>query len=182
MISLILTAIFLSPSALACAEHEAAAAAKPKLLASAKMVKGSLPEAESKSFGKGVTLAETPISLSEALKRKTELAGKDILVKAEVAQVCQSKGCWLTLKDGSQEVRVTFKDYSFFVPKDSAKREAVVQGKIFDKEISAAEARHYAKDAGQPESEVKKITEGAKSPWFEATGLSMKVPAKKQAI
>jgi hypothetical protein len=70
-------------------------------------------------------------------------------------------------------VRVTFKDYSFFVPKDSAKAEALVQGKIFEKKISAAEARHYAKDEGKPAAEVKKIKEGSVSPWFEASGIKL---------
>jgi len=174
MINSLLLAALLSPSSFACPEHAAAAAKKPKLLASTKMVKGSLPDSPGKSYGKGVTLAAEPISLKEAIKRQAEFDGKDILVKAEVGQVCQSKGCWIVLKDGDAQVRVTFKDYSFFVPKDSAKQMAVVQGRIFEKEISPAEARHYAKDAGQPKEEVKKITEGSKAPWFEATGLTLK--------
>jgi hypothetical protein len=119
------------------------------------------PAAKKESFGKGITSAEAPILLSDALKRSSELAGKEIVVKAEVDQVCQSKGCWLTLKEGPSQVRVTFE----------AKRQAMVQGKIFEKELSPAEARHYAKDAGKPEAEIKKITTAQKEPRFEATGL-----------
>jgi len=174
MIATLLFVTLLSPSAFACQEHAAAAKKKTNLLASTTIVKGALPESPGKAYGQGVTLTAEPISLKEALQRQTELAGKDILVKAEVGQVCQSKGCWFMLKEGDAQVRVTFKDYSFFVPKDSAKQMALVQGRIFEKEISAAEARHYAKDAGQPKEEVKKITEGTKSPWFEATGLTLK--------
>lgn len=126
-----------------------------------------------KSYGKGVTLSDSPLTLSEAIKKKDELAGKDILVKAEVDQVCQMAGCWLTLKEGKHNVRVTFGDHAFMVPKNSAKQMAVVQGKIFDKEISAAEARHYAEDSGMSKAEAKKITKPQKTAWFEATGLTL---------
>lgn len=168
---ILILAALLSPLSHACAEH-AAAEGKPKLIASNKMVAGSLPEG-AKAYGKGVTLKEAPISLSEAIQRKDELKDKEIVVKARVNQVCQSKGCWLTLKDGKNEVRVTFADYSFFVPKNSSKEMAVVQGKIFEKDLSAAEARHYAKDAGMPAAKVAKIQQGEKSAWFEATGLTL---------
>lgn len=130
----------------------------------------------SRSYGKGVTLTTEPMSLSQALKEKASLEGKEIVVRAEVDQVCQAMGCWLTLKDPKDKkanVRVSFDNYSFFVPKDSAKRTATVQGKLFDKELSAAEARHYAKDAGKSAAEQAKIKAPVKQAWFEATGLTL---------
>lgn len=165
ILSLVLTAA-LSLPAQACAEH-AEAKAKDTIRAVA-----SAPTAE-KSYGKGITLKEEPISLKDALAKKDELKDKEILVKAKVATVCQAKGCWLTLKEGATEVRVTFANYSFFVPKNSATKEAVMQGKLFDKEITAAEARHYAQDAKMPKEEIAKITQPVKTPWFEATGLTL---------
>lgn len=128
---------------------------------------------EAKSYGKGLTLTNEPISLSEAMKRKDEFKDREILVRAEVSQVCQAKGCWMTLKDKDSKVRVTFKDYSFFIPKDSAKSTATVQGKLFEKDLSAAEARHYAKDAGDRQDQINKIQQPVKEPWFEATGLTL---------
>jgi cytochrome c-type biogenesis protein CcmE len=125
------------------------------------------------SYGKGVTIKEAPVSLTEAIKNLKSNDGKEIVVKAKVEKVCQSKGCWLVLKDGESQVRVTFANYSFFVPKNSAESEAVVQGKLFEKEISAAEARHYAKDEHKPAKEVAKIQASQKAPWFEATGLTL---------
>jgi hypothetical protein len=163
MIIALLLSTTLSISAHACAEHAAAKAPAARALASA----------EGKSYGKGITLQQEPISLKEALAKKEELKDKEILVKAKVDTVCQAKGCWLTLKEGKTEVRVTFADYSFFVPKDSAAKTAVMQGKLFDKEITAAEARHYAQDAKMPKEEIAKITQPVKTPWFEATGLTL---------
>ena len=169
MIRLTLALLLLSPAALAdapAAHHDHGKAA---------------PEAKtnpdgSKTYGKGVTLTSAPLSLSEALKQKDALKDKEIVVRAEVEQVCQAMGCWLTLqdqKDKKANVRVSFDNYSFFVPKDSAKRIATVQGKLFDKELTAAEARHYAKDAGKSAAEQVKITKPVMQPWFEATGLTL---------
>ncbi|MGA1464178.1 MAG: hypothetical protein DA446_05805 [Bacteroidetes bacterium] len=56
------------------------------------------------------------------------------LFKGEVTQVCQSKGCNLWLTDGEQQVRIRFKDYAFFVPTNSAGKEAVVRGHYMEKE------------------------------------------------
>lgn len=165
ILNLVLTAI-LSLPAQACAEH-AEAAAKNKAASRA------VASAEGKSYGKGITLKQEPISLKEALAKKDELKDKEIVLKAKVATVCQASGCWLTLQEGKTEVRVTFANYSFFVPKDSAAKEAVMQGKLFEKEITAAEARHYAQDAKMPKEEIAKITQPVKTPWFEATGLTL---------
>lgn len=127
--------------------------------------------AEPKKFGKEFTVPVKPLSLTEAMGKISENQGKEIVIRSEISQVCQSKGCWMKVKDGKNEVRVTFADYSFFVPKDSAKRMVLAQGKLFEKEISKSEARHYARDAKASESEIKAITSGRKEPWFEATGL-----------
>jgi hypothetical protein len=134
---------------------------------------GPAPAAAAKSFGKGITLKQEPITLKEALAKKDELNGKEILVKAKVRKVCQDMGCWFTMNDGPTEVHVTFAHDSFMVPKNSAGDEAVIQGKLFEKELSAAQARYYAKEAKVPAKEVAKITQPVKTPWFEATGLTL---------
>jgi hypothetical protein len=125
------------------------------------------------SYGQGITLKDTPIALTEAVKNMKAHEGKEIVVKANVEKVCQTKGCWIVLKDGDTQVHVQFTKHSFFVPKDSAQTEAVVQGKLFEKEISASAARHYARDAKMPEEEIAKIQSPKKMPWFESTGLTI---------
>jgi secreted trypsin-like serine protease len=71
-------------------------------------------------------------------------------IKAKVNEVCQMKGCWMTL-DGVNgvPVRVTFKDYGFFVPKDIAGREVIVNGIVSKTTLSEKDAKHYAEDAGE---------------------------------
>lgn len=68
----------------------------------------------------------------------------------EIDQVCQMKGCWMTLKteDGSS-LRVTFKDYGFFVPKDASGKKVIISGKASVQELDEATAKHYAEDAGK---------------------------------
>src|SRR4051812_2901393 len=44
--------------------------------------------------------------------------GPTVLVAGTIADVCTAKGCWLVVTDGSRQMRVMFKDYAFFVPKD----------------------------------------------------------------
>jgi len=94
---------------------------------------------------------------------------------AKVGAVCQMKGCWMTLnlEDGN-EVMVRFKDYGFFVPKDIAGKEVIVNGLAYVKETSVEEQRHYAEDAGKSEEEIATITSPKKSYAFEADGVLIK--------
>ena len=55
-----------------------------------------------------------------------------------MTRVCQMKGCWMELAadNDTSGVRVTFKDYGFFVPTDSqgaARLEGVFETNLFSK-------------------------------------------------
>ena len=95
--------------------------------------------------------------------------------KAKVKSVCQMKGCWMVLElDNNEEARVTFKDYAFFVPVDLAGSEVVVSGIASSGEIGVEELRHYAKDAGSSEEEIKQITKPQKTYSLLASGVMLK--------
>jgi hypothetical protein len=92
-----------------------------------------------------------------------------------VNSVCVKKGCWMRLKlTEEEESLVTFKDYGFFVPKDIDGQEAVVHGKLFVKETSVEDLKHFAKDAGKSEEEIAAITEPKLVYAFEADGVYLK--------
>ena len=96
-----------------------------------------------------------------------------VKVAGEVDAACQMKGCWMTMKlpDGS-DMRVRFKDYGFFVPKDCAGKTAVMQGDAYYDTTSVEMLRHYAVDGGMSEAEAeKKYTEPEVAIAFEATGV-----------
>jgi hypothetical protein len=103
---------------------------------------------------------------------KTEL---NIKLEATVDAVCQKKGCWMELKnnDGTS-LRVTFKDYAFFMPKDGAGLTAIVDGIAKVEVTSIADLQEYAKDDGQSKEDIAKITEPKKELVFEAKGVILK--------
>ena len=80
--------------------------------------------------------------------------------KATVVDVCQVKGCWMSLDLGNdKQVMVNFKDYGFFVPKDISGKNVVVSGKAFRRIISVDELKHYAFDRGESKQAIADIIE-----------------------
>ncbi len=128
------------------------------------------------SFGDKIT-DENVISKTEAVEVYKNLkVGDTVSLKmtTKVNEVCQSKGCWMRLDLGNEEVMVKFKDYGFFMPKNIADKEVIVNGKAFVSEVSVEEQRHYAEDAGKSEDEIAAITEVEKTLSFEADGVLLK--------
>jgi len=96
----------------------------------------------------------------------------NIKFKTKVVDVCQKKGCWMSLQlPDEKESFVKFKDYAFFVPFNAGGQDAVVSGKAFVSEVSVAQRRHYAKDGGLSEAEINKITEPKITYGFLADGV-----------
>ena len=118
----------------------------------------------------------------ENAKEATQLAtlmgdqGKmDVKLTGTISQVCQKKGCWMDMDMGNNQIlKVRFKDYAFFVPKDAGGKTAVIEGEAFHDTVSVAELRHYAEDAGKSKEEIEKITEPEISLNFEARGVIIK--------
>jgi|694.fasta_scaffold132259_3 hypothetical protein len=115
--------------------------------------------------------AGKPVTLSAAVTGKSFNA--PLQLTATVREVCQKKGCWMIMADGKTTVRVTFKDYGFFVPKDLAGRSVLVEGVLTETVISEADARHYAEDAGKPKAEIAKIKGDQRELGFEAMGVKV---------
>ena len=96
-------------------------------------------------------------------------------VTGTVESVCQAKGCWMKVKmDNGETMRVTFKDYGFFVPKDIAGKTVVVEGVAEKKTTPVAELRHYAEDAEKSKEEIAKITDPQNELAFVADGVIVK--------
>ena len=73
----------------------------------------------------------------------------DFKVKGIIDEVCQMKGCWMTLRnDDGLNIRVTFKDYGFFVPKDISGKEVIIEGVALKEVLDEETAKHYAEDGG----------------------------------
>jgi hypothetical protein len=97
----------------------------------------------------------------------SEVNGEDTLavtVAGTINEVCQAKGCWMTLEDQSKQhsAFIKFKDYAFFVPKDAGGKRAVVKGNLYASLTLVSELRHYAEDKGASAEEIAAITEPEK--------------------
>lgn len=108
-----------------------------------------------KAFGDSVQSTSPPLALADAMKSPSKT--NVVRVMARVTEVCQKRGCWMMLTDGSSMVRVTFKDDGFFVPKDIAGKTIIAEGLVTEEIIPESDARHYAEDAGKSKAEVEKI-------------------------
>jgi hypothetical protein len=125
-------------------------------------------------FGAKIT-EEGAIALAElkgAMGEKKELSTK---VMGEVEAVCQKKGCWMNIKNAEGEsMRVTFKDYAFFMPMDCSGKTAIVEGMAKIEETSIADLKEYAKDDNQSKEAIAAIKEPKKELVFEASGVILK--------
>ncbi|WP_224241733.1 DUF4920 domain-containing protein [Hyalangium gracile] len=97
---------------------------------------------------RGEALKGAPaVKLADLLAKPQPHAGKTVQLEGQVRKACERKGCWMelaTAKDAKGPgVRVTFKDYGFFVPLDSAGSMARVEGVVQVAELSDDRAKHY---------------------------------------
>lgn len=121
-------------------------------------------------YGAEVSAGE-PISISEAIASLDAGRSETLLVEGEVTSVCQVKGCWLGFSSEAGDVRVTFKDYGFFVPMSIRGKTARVEGTLEKVELSLAESRHLIEDAGGDPSIV---TEPIVEYQFVASGVEVR--------
>ena len=129
-------------------------------------------------FGAAVT-AEGAIASKDLVAK---LKGQDsirVKVSGTINSCCQAKGCWMKMPlAGEQEMTVKFKDYGFFVPKNSAGKPAVIEGWAYKEMVSVDELKHFAEDAGQTKEEIAKITKPEERVTFMADGVLIEPSAE----
>lgn len=105
----------------------------------------------------------------------------DVIIKTTVAEVCPKKGCWMSVQGEkpSEQVRVTFKDYGFFVPTELVGKEVALQGRYVKHVESVEEQKHLLKDAKRPQSEIDAVTKPKETLRFVATGVKDISPKSK---
>ncbi len=83
-----------------------------------------------------------------------------IKFKSNIIEVCQKKGCWMSMDlDGDKDAFVRFTDYEFFVPLDAQDQPTIVQGRAYLSVVTVDELKHFAKDANKSQEEIDAITE-----------------------
>jgi len=128
-------------------------------------------------FGDSIS-DDKAISNDEMLVQFDKLKAGDTLnvkFKSKIKNVCQKKGCWMTLVlPNEKEAFVKFKDYAFFVPKNAQDEEVVVNGKAFVSIESVEELKHYAKDEGKSQVAIDSIVTPKTTYSFMADGVLIK--------
>ena len=130
-------------------------------------------EGDGKHFGETIT-ADDALTYSVLYSKMAETDSMPAKVVATVNAVCQAKGCWMDVaaeQEGVEPMKVRFKDYGFFVPKDIAGRKVVMEGYAYREITSVDELRHYAEDEGLSQEEIEKITEPLEELKFMASGV-----------
>ena len=107
----------------------------------------ALADASIQFFGETMPSKPEAISIKDAIESFDDQV-EPMKISGTITKVCQKKGCFMVLAEGDTYARVRFKDYGFFVPKDSATSDAVVFGVLSAKNLSPKQANHYAEDEG----------------------------------
>ena len=122
------------------------------------------------TFGAEIPETVQPLSLAALIAEPEKFADQSVVVTARVAQVCQKKGCFFIAQDGETTVRVSFVDYSFFVPTDIGGRRVTILGELKRVELTEKQAAHLEEDLGSVEANI------APGPQFEIVAASVRVP------
>ena len=116
------------------------------------------------------------VPLAKVVADPDAYAGKTVVVDGAVRAACTRKGCWMelapTAAKGSQGCRVTFKDYGFFVPTNSAGATARVEGVVGVRKLAKAEVDHYESEGAT--FSKKDPDGGAREVAIVATGVELK--------
>src|SRR4051794_18599511 len=121
------------------------------LRAEASAPAASTPTAR-QAFGAPLAGAK-PVALADVLKAPDKFAEQSVLVEGEVRRACTRKGCWMELSEAQDPAapgcRVTFKDYGFFVPTDSAGSKARVEAKVESKVLKPSLVAHREEEGAK---------------------------------
>ncbi|BAO56553.1 hypothetical protein NMS_2544 [Nonlabens marinus S1-08] len=93
-----------------------------------------------------------------------------VKVRTTINEVCAKKGCWIEVPAGDATARVTFKDYGFFLPRNSQGQEVILEGMAYKSKTSIDDLKHYAQDGGKSQQEIDAIVQDEITLSFEATG------------
>jgi hypothetical protein len=84
------------------------------------------------------------VSLATVLQDPAAYTKEPVVVEGVIAASCTRQGCWMQLApaEGEQSVRVTFKDYGFFIPLEAKGMKARAEGVAVVKTLSKEEVDH----------------------------------------
>ena len=118
-----------------------------------------------------VSEAITAAQMLDSLKVKDSVY---TTVSGNITAACEAKGCWMIMDVKGKEMMVKFKDYGFFVPKNSADHFGTMRGWAYMETVSVAEQKEIARDANFEQIDIDEIKEPQEKLTFMAEGVIIK--------
>ncbi|HET8797803.1 MAG TPA: DUF4920 domain-containing protein [Thermoanaerobaculia bacterium] len=117
-----------------------------RLIVAAALLTATFAFASDEVVTRGTAIPENAksVPLAKVLAEPEAYSKEAVVVEGVIAASCTNKGCWMQLAtaEGGDGVRVTFKDYGFFIPLDAKGMKARAEGMAVVKTLSKAEADH----------------------------------------
>jgi hypothetical protein len=90
-------------------------------------------------------------ALAEVMAKPDSYSKDAVLVEGVIVSSCSRAGCWMELApaEGQDSVRVTFKDYGFFIPLEAKGMKARAEGVTEVKELSKSEVDHLVSEGAR---------------------------------
>lgn len=127
-------------------------------------------DAETETFGKMLDDSLPRLSMENLVNQPKTYLGKSFQLQARIAKVCQKKGCFFIAQQGQHILRVSFRDYSFFIPTDSSGKTVMLAGELVQKTVTPKESAHFNADLN---SDTDVVTSGVV---YEIVADSIKMP------
>jgi hypothetical protein len=116
---------------------------------SAEVIRLSEPVAqddETETFGVIFDKSLPTLSMEELVIDSSTHLTKPFQVEVRIAKVCQKKGCFFIAQQDQYILRVSFRDYGFFIPTDSSGKTVTLAGELVQKDITPEQAAHFKAD------------------------------------
>ncbi|HEX8152615.1 MAG TPA: DUF4920 domain-containing protein [Thermoanaerobaculia bacterium] len=98
--------------------------------------------------GAAIAADAKAISVATVLEKPSDYTKDAVVVEGVIAKSCTTRGCWMQLASaaGKPGVRVTFKDYGFFIPLDAQGMSVRAEGVAVVKKLSKEDTDHLIKE------------------------------------
>ena len=103
-------------------------------------------DSNSETFGQIFDGSKADLDLDTLMQHPSKYLGQQFVLKTSIAKVCQKKGCFFIAQQNQSMLRVSFKDYSFFIPTDSSGKTVLLIGELVEKQVTPAQAAHFSAD------------------------------------
>ncbi|GGW84308.1 DUF4920 domain-containing protein [Alteromonas halophila] len=108
----------------------------------------------SETFGALPDTSLPEVSMATLFEESERYTHTPFRLTTRVAKVCQKKGCFFIAQSGESMMRVSFRDYGFFIPTDSSAKTVTLAGQLTKRTMTPEQAAHYRQDLGEPDSNL----------------------------